>query len=266
MKISDVSKIFDIPQETLRYIEQRGLVHPVRNQENGYREYDLPAFSELVEYMRLRNMGLSINSVSKIYNEGTLDTLYQEVFRRQQALEREISYTTLLKNYLDAYLAQMETMQDNIGLFHFEKRKPVLYVHVGKGIKDQYEYQDSKTATQWRKYVPFVSLGYRFSTEQIADANWETKWVFSVDEMYARALNLKMDSVVMRDDGGICLTGYISYYTWNEAQNACREAARFAQRHGYEVAGDSSVVFMMQQLTGAKRMSIVRLNMPLRKA
>lgn len=58
MKINEVSQVFGIPAETLRYIEQQGLIHPARNASNGYREYDLDTFSELCEYIRFRNMGI----------------------------------------------------------------------------------------------------------------------------------------------------------------------------------------------------------------
>lgn len=265
MKISEVSKIFDIPQETLRYIEQRGLVHPVRNKENGYREYDLLAFSELLEYMRFRNMGLSVHSISQIYHNGTLDTLYKEVSDRQAALEQEISYASLLKGYLDAYLTQIETLRDNIGLFRFEKRAPSLYVYSGTGDRDQYIYTDSKTATQWRKYVPFVSLGYRFDHEQLEGSRWQTTWFFSVDEAQANILNMRRDDIVMRDAGGVCLTGYIAYSTWEEAQAACRKAAAFAHERGYQAAGESTVLLMLRQFAGEKREIIARLYMPVER-
>lgn len=263
MRISEVSKIFDIPQETLRYIEQRGLVHPVRNQENGYREYDLPAFSELLEYMRFRNMGLSVHSISQIYQNGTLDTLYKEISNRRGALEQEISYASLLKEYLDVYLTQIETLRDNIGLFRFEKRAPSLYVCSGIGDRERYSYADSVTATQWRKYVPFVSLGYRFNQEQIEGNRWHTTWVFSVDEAQANALNLYRDDIVMHDAGGICLSGYIAYSTWEEAQAACRKAALFANEHEYEATGESTVLLMLQQFTGEKKETVAQLYMPL---
>ena len=49
-KIGEIAKFFGIPAETLRFIEQNGLLHPSRQQDSAYREYSMPAFAELFEY------------------------------------------------------------------------------------------------------------------------------------------------------------------------------------------------------------------------
>ena len=40
MNIKEVEKVTGISSQNIRFYEKSGLVHPVRNEENGYREYD----------------------------------------------------------------------------------------------------------------------------------------------------------------------------------------------------------------------------------
>ena len=39
-KIGDVSRLFDIPAQTLRYYEEQGILHPEKSENSGYRYYD----------------------------------------------------------------------------------------------------------------------------------------------------------------------------------------------------------------------------------
>ena len=40
MNIKEVEKVTGISSQNIRFYEKSGLVHPDRNEENGYREYD----------------------------------------------------------------------------------------------------------------------------------------------------------------------------------------------------------------------------------
>ena len=40
-RIGEVSKMVDVPVETIRFLEQKGLLTPEKNPENGYRYYSV---------------------------------------------------------------------------------------------------------------------------------------------------------------------------------------------------------------------------------
>ena len=39
MKINEVEAIVGIPKKSIRFYEDEGLLHPIRDQSNGYRDY-----------------------------------------------------------------------------------------------------------------------------------------------------------------------------------------------------------------------------------
>lgn len=58
--VGQVSRLLDIPAETLRYYDRIGLISPQRRGENGYRYYYIEQFELLLTIKLLRAMGLSI--------------------------------------------------------------------------------------------------------------------------------------------------------------------------------------------------------------
>ena len=49
-KIGELSKLFDIGVDSIRYYEKVGILHPVRNDENNYRMYTI---DDAVSYTHL---------------------------------------------------------------------------------------------------------------------------------------------------------------------------------------------------------------------
>ncbi|MGL5415165.1 MAG: MerR family transcriptional regulator [Clostridium sp.] len=63
MKINDVSKMYNISQDTLRYYEKIGLIPPVNRGKNGVREYN-EEDCRWVEYIKcMRAAGLPIDTL-----------------------------------------------------------------------------------------------------------------------------------------------------------------------------------------------------------
>ncbi|WP_297629971.1 MerR family transcriptional regulator [uncultured Clostridium sp.] len=63
MKINDVSKMYEISQDTLRYYEKIGLIPPVNRSKNGIRDYN-EEDCRWVEYIKcMRGAGLPIETL-----------------------------------------------------------------------------------------------------------------------------------------------------------------------------------------------------------
>ena len=62
-QIGEISRFFDVPASTLRYWEDMGVLHPLKDSENHYREYtieDLMTISDIIFY---KNLGLSLKQI-----------------------------------------------------------------------------------------------------------------------------------------------------------------------------------------------------------
>lgn len=61
MKIKEVENIIGITKANIRYYEKEGLLEPVRNEENNYREYSAEDVECLKRIKTLRLLGISIS-------------------------------------------------------------------------------------------------------------------------------------------------------------------------------------------------------------
>lgn len=71
MKIKEVEKQIGITRANIRYYEKEGLLMPLRNQENNYREYTKEDVERLERIKILRTLGISIAEIKQL-NKGTI--------------------------------------------------------------------------------------------------------------------------------------------------------------------------------------------------
>ncbi|WNS41783.1 MerR family transcriptional regulator [Paenibacillus sp. MMS20-IR301] len=98
-RIGEISKLFGIPQQTLRYYDKIGLFSPAHvNQETGYRYYTLSQLQQLHHIKVLKSINLSIaeikNSSIDDWDLNKLDILYSAQIKH---IEQSIEELTKLK-------------------------------------------------------------------------------------------------------------------------------------------------------------------------
>ena len=71
MKINQVEELVGITKKNIRFYEDQGLIAPVRNPENGYRDYTLKDVEQLHKIKLLRQLDISIEQIRKV-QEGRL--------------------------------------------------------------------------------------------------------------------------------------------------------------------------------------------------
>lgn len=69
MNIKEVEKVTGISSQNIRFYEKSGLVHPVRNEENGYREYDTNDIRILKLIKMFRMIDMPIEQIKLILSE-----------------------------------------------------------------------------------------------------------------------------------------------------------------------------------------------------
>ena len=87
MRINKVEELVGITKKNIRFYEEKGLLNPVRNTENGYREYSEEDVDVLQKIKLLRQLSIPIEEISKL-QQGYL-TLEDCMRRHIIALDRE---------------------------------------------------------------------------------------------------------------------------------------------------------------------------------
>ncbi len=85
-KMGEVSKMLNIPPETIRSLERMGLLSPGKKEGSNYRFYDLQDISQILNYKRYRQMGFSSAKSIRILMEGS----QTELLRMLEEKGREV--------------------------------------------------------------------------------------------------------------------------------------------------------------------------------
>lgn len=94
--IGELSDFFKLPSSTLRYWEEKGILHPNKNPENQYREYSLSDLMSLSDIIFYKSLGISLkqiremDTVTPAEHETLFQNKIQQLETERQELEKRI--------------------------------------------------------------------------------------------------------------------------------------------------------------------------------
>lgn len=138
LKINEVESLVGITKKNIRFYEEKGLLSPSRNSENGYRDYGEAEVAVLRRIKLMRKLGVPIDEIRRM-QEGTQtvgDGMRRHLItleRERQNLEESVRLCELLKerteplNDLDAgsVLAELEKLEQAGATFPNKQRQDV---------------------------------------------------------------------------------------------------------------------------------------------
>ena len=114
MTIAEVSKKYDISQDTLRYYERIGLIPPVPRTKGGIRDYDEVSCSWIEMMKCMRSAGVQIEALIE----------YVSLFQQgDETLEARKAILIDQREQLKARMAQMQASLDRLNskIEHYEQ-------------------------------------------------------------------------------------------------------------------------------------------------
>lgn len=193
-KIGEVSKILNIPVETIRYYEKIGIINPYKDEENNYRYYESEDINLLLDYKKYKSLGFSTNKISKIMTQDSLDEFIDEISENKKIIEKRLKFYKLFLEKTDNYLDTLEKINEN--LFSLSVREFSDYYFLP--LRDKSEYFTKKNiigeSPWWIENYPFIERTIRIDLKNIKnyfegkDINFE--WGFSVRKRWADVLEI----------------------------------------------------------------------------
>lgn len=119
-KIGELSKLFDIGVDSIRYYEKVGILHPVRNDENNYRMYTIDDVRRLALIRELLRLSFSTDQIREYDEDRNVD-----------------STTSLLRaelDMVDAEIAKLKATRDSI-----QNRLDTITSLCSPDIQDEFE-------------------------------------------------------------------------------------------------------------------------------
>src|SRR5699024_11186331 len=89
-KISEISRLYGVGPDSLRYYERLGLLRPRRDEDNGYRLYSLRDIYKLSVIRDLRTPGLSMVQIQEYLDGKSAESSLALLEREEDLLSRQI--------------------------------------------------------------------------------------------------------------------------------------------------------------------------------
>lgn len=99
--IGEISKMLDIPIDTLRYYDKIGLFPSQERDANHYRYYDLEQFDSLITIRMLRAMDVSIERIHGLLTSDSLEDIRELIISKREDIDRQLTFLQHLSQKLD---------------------------------------------------------------------------------------------------------------------------------------------------------------------
>lgn len=103
-KIGEISKLFQIGVDSIRYYEKVGLLHPVRNEENNYRLYTLDDIRTMNTIRELLDIGFSTEEILEFEKDRNLSHVTKMLQKESSVIDEKIRHLMDIKANINSRL------------------------------------------------------------------------------------------------------------------------------------------------------------------
>ena len=243
--IGEVSKMVDVPVETIRFLEQRGLITPEKNRENGYRSYSVWDINRILDYKKFRQIGFSSKETVSLVSDCDLPTLLEQLDGKKQDAAYLAHYyqakTLKMKNF-QSVLSHAEQL---VGEYYILNR-PENYSLFTRSYGTKRLELSSVKATEggfaeMTRHYPFVEHIFRIKEDWMRQPSTQTQaqWGFTVKKYWADRLGIQLLSKMEHLRAVTALFTVIRIGAQEYFTPAVLEGAMaYMSEHRYELNGD----------------------------
>ncbi len=138
-RIGEISRLYHIGVDSLRYYEELGLIHPHRG-ESGYRMYSMEDIWRLNVIRELRELGFPMERIRQYLDchtvDTTLDLLREEQAMLQQKLEQLQKTQTNVARRMEILRQAQERPLEHIAVEQYEQRR---FYSIHEGYSEEHE-------------------------------------------------------------------------------------------------------------------------------
>jgi DNA-binding transcriptional MerR regulator len=195
-KIGEMSKILNIPIDTIRYFEKEGIISPCVSENNNYRYYSEWDMAELLSYKFFRSLDFSMSESKNIQQTADLRDFSDKMNERLAYFhERKLFYASLEECYAQRIKAIYSIPQhlDKISIREMEIVDYFIYQRNSDFDKSD---QVKNLYVSWIKYSPFIRKIIRVTQKNVEKKIYELG--FAVTPKWADSLKLERNEHVKR--------------------------------------------------------------------
>lgn len=183
--IGDLSKIYGVGVDSIRYYEERGLLVPARG-ENGYRYYDIKNIWRMNTIMNLRSLGLSTKEIGEYFANHSVESSKAMLKSELDIINSKLSS---LENLKQKVLNQTQNIQlaeskkyEKVNIIEIEERR-VFEIKHKHTANEEADYLMQRLVTMGGKGPFFIGNNRLASVISDDDGGhlYDAAWMFDED-------------------------------------------------------------------------------------
>lgn len=196
-KISEVSQMIDIPIDTIRYYEKRGILSPIRR--GTYRAFSDEDIYILCEYKKMRSYGLTLNEIKEFSQVADMQDYVEQFTLIRDDCDQKMKYYLALKKSMESSVDMLTNVKNYVGNYQLTKIKAKYYIDFFQQKKAGLDCHDIWKS--WiHEYYPWVEY---IAVLDLADGESEnitenSMWANAIDGEFVMDLNIPVNEAVQR--------------------------------------------------------------------
>ncbi|MEG0328997.1 MAG: MerR family transcriptional regulator [Longicatena sp.] len=227
-KINEISKLYSIGQDSLRYYEKLGILHPMRDK-NNYRQYTTNDIYRLNMIRDLRNLGFSMEAIREYINHRSIEHSFALMEKEEQIIDQKIKELNAMKKDIQhrktSLHASLSFPLHEMQLLTLPQRK---YVTLKTDtLLDNTEFQLMKLSKEYETHI--YTIG-NFNTGFFLD-------IENLDTIHPTSVFILGDSLESYEyilDAGTYLTMYYKGMH-DTSYRYLKEMIAYCHQHHYEI-------------------------------
>ena len=110
--IGELSNLFNISVDSIRYYEKKGLICPTRNENNGYREYSLDDFQTLVMIRELLGLDFHKEQISEFLKNRNISTTMEMLDTELSIIKEKMEVLQKKKEQIVSRIQSLQAVQN----------------------------------------------------------------------------------------------------------------------------------------------------------
>ncbi|MGE7998421.1 MerR family transcriptional regulator [Lysinibacillus sp. NPDC093190] len=157
--IGQVANFLGVSRDTLKFYEEKELVKPKQNMENGYRKYNHLDIYDITTVNFYREIDIEIKKIQELRKSKSIEGIQSLLEEKEQEVLREIEYKKLLLKKLRIVKEDCEKIKQFFGKYIVKEMKPLEIKGEIEHFTAYDEYDSlKKNADSLKKAVTLTSL------------------------------------------------------------------------------------------------------------
>lgn len=120
LSIGEVSKIFNISREALRFYDKIGILSPKINKDNRYRYYEFKHLEQLSLILGIKLLGISLSDIKKTIHSENLEEYMDLVATQEEVLQIKKNELLKLEHHLNKTKQVLSVVSNFENEYNFE--------------------------------------------------------------------------------------------------------------------------------------------------